>query len=71
MESLLLLNNEIITLRGLEESDVDVISKFWNKDEFMAFSGRIRTFSKTEIKNWIQRSWNLRQQRKEYIFGIK
>jgi RimJ/RimL family protein N-acetyltransferase len=65
-----LLNNERITLRGLEESDVDIISEFWNKEEFLAFSGRIRALSKTEIMNWIRRSWNLRQQRKVYIFGI-
>jgi RimJ/RimL family protein N-acetyltransferase len=65
-----LIHDEEMILRGLEEADVDQISKFWNNDEFLAFSGRIRVFSMAEIRAWIRNSWNLRKQQKAYIFGI-
>ncbi|MHA2239674.1 MAG: GNAT family N-acetyltransferase, partial [Candidatus Hodarchaeales archaeon] len=65
-----MINGQRITLRGLENSDVDEMLIFWNNIEFMNYYGRVNILSRKQLLDWIQASWNLRKQQQTYIFGI-
>ena len=59
-----------VFLRGLVLDDVDGLFNYWNNNDFMNYSGRINPYSKEELINWIQTTWNEREQKKVFTFAI-
>ncbi len=59
-----------VTLRGLEESDSAEMLPYWNKAEFLAYSGRTSPLTREELVAWIQGTWKERKEENSYTFGI-
>jgi RimJ/RimL family protein N-acetyltransferase len=58
------------SLRGLEQSDSYEMLLYWNRKEFLDFSGRTSPLTEGELVTWIQETWKERKEGKCYTFGI-
>ncbi|MHA2109126.1 MAG: GNAT family N-acetyltransferase, partial [Candidatus Hodarchaeales archaeon] len=59
-----------ISLRGLEITDVPTLLSYWNKKEFMDYSGRTNPQTKDELERWIKKTWRERKNNHSYTFGV-
>jgi RimJ/RimL family protein N-acetyltransferase len=66
-----LIEGERIILRGFEIEDAVEIIQHFNDMEVRRFLGGSTPFSKDEEEQWIRRTWELRQKRQAFIFGIE
>ena len=59
-----------VTLRGLEQSDSSEMLSYWNRKEFLDYSGRTSPLTREELVTWIQETWKEREKEKFFTFGI-
>jgi len=59
-----------VTLRGFEVSDSTEMLPYWNRKEFLDFSGRTCPLTREELVTWIQETWKERKKEKSFTFGI-
>ena len=59
-----------VSLRGLELSDCSELLSYWNKKEFLDFSGRTTPSTKEEILVWIKVTWEERKKGFSHTFGV-
>ena len=59
-----------VTLRGLEQSDSSEMLSYWNRKDFLDYSGRTSPLTKEELVTWIQDTWKERKREKSFTFGI-
>ena len=59
-----------VTLRGLEQSDSSEMLSYWNRKEFLDYSGRTNPLTREELVTWIQETWKGRKQENSFTFGI-
>ena len=60
-----------VTLRGLEQKDSSEMLSYWNRKEFLDYSGRTSPSTREELEAWIQDTWKERKEEKSYTFGIE
>jgi len=65
-----MIESKRVTLRGLEQSDSSEMLSYWNKKEFLDYSGRTSPLTREELIAWIEDTWNERKKEKSYTFGI-
>lgn len=59
-----------VTLRGLEQSDSSEMLSYWNRREFLDYSGRTSSLTREELITLIEDTWKERKQEKSFTFGI-
>jgi len=59
-----------VTLKGLEQSDSSEMLSYWNKKEFLDYSGRTSPLTREELRIWIEDTWKERKKGKSFTFGI-
>lgn len=61
---------ELVTLRGLELTDLDEIMKCWNRKDVREFLFSSVPNSREEEEEWIRSTWKRRAEGKDYVFAI-
>ncbi|NHJ01120.1 MAG: N-acetyltransferase [Candidatus Heimdallarchaeota archaeon] len=61
---------DLVTLRGLEVTDLDELMKYWNREDVREFLFTIIPHSREEEEAWIRNTWRRRVEGKDYIFAI-
>ncbi len=51
-----------VTLRGLEQSDSSEMLSYWNRKEFLDYSGHTSPLTKEELITLIEDTWKERKQ---------
>jgi len=65
-----MIESKRVTLRGFEVSDSSEMLSYWNKKEFLDFSGRTSPSTREELVIWIQETWKEREKENSFTFGI-
>ena len=60
-------------MRSFELSDVDEIIKYWNRLELRRLLGNVDKgpVARNQEEEWIKDTWNLRKERKAFLFAIE
>lgn len=64
------IKGERVSLRGLELNDIPMFLLYWNKKEFMDYTGRTSPVTKLELIEWIKKTWHDRKDKESYTFAI-
>jgi RimJ/RimL family protein N-acetyltransferase len=68
-----LLEGNRVHLRSFELSDLDEIMKYWNRMELRRLLGNVDKgpVARNQEEEWIKDTWNLRKERKAFLFAIE